>query len=112
MRDKRFILFYLLDYEKNYPNVKIEFNKRIWKNNTYESAWLLGVEIKIANKATMFTNKLVAITEFLKKFIIKKFNSKNILESMGEVLNEKQKDWAKSHLISDTIEELDKFIKN
>ena len=33
-RDKRFTLFFLLDYKVNYPNIKLEFNKRIWKNNS------------------------------------------------------------------------------
>ena len=62
-RDKRFTLFFLLDYEANYPNIKIEFNKRIWKNNSHKIVWLLGVEIKIADKKTMFSNKLVALSE-------------------------------------------------
>jgi len=108
-----------LDYEANYPNIKLEFNRRIWKNNSYETVWLLGVEIKIADKKTMFSNKLVALSErralaardlfdahyflklgyplseelikertdktlseyleYLKKFIIKNYSSKNVL---------------------------------
>lgn len=146
-RDKRFTLFFLLDYEANFPNIKVEFNKRIWKNNSYRTIWLLGVEIKIADEKTMFSNKLVALsqrrilasrdlfdihyflklgyplneklilertgkslTEYLnytKHFIIKNYNSKNILYGLGEVLDEKQKIWAKERLLSETVEELD-----
>ena len=150
-RDKRFTLFFLLDYEANHPNIKVEFNKRIWKNNGYKTAWLLGVNIKIADKKTMFSNKLVALCErrtlaardlfdvhyflklgyplseelikertgktleeylkYLNKFIIKNYSSKNILQGLGEILDESQKSWAKDHLISETVEELENLIK-
>lgn len=148
-RDKRFTFFFLLDYQPNYPNIKIEMNKRLWENNSYETVWLLGIEIKIADKKTMFSNKLVALSErrslacrdlfdvhyflklhypldealikertgkslksfitFIKKFILKKYNKKNILQGMGEILNESQKAWAKDHLITQTIKELESF---
>ena len=150
-RDKRFTLFFLLDYESNYPNIKVEFNKRLWKNNSYETVWFLGVEIKIADKKTMFSNKLVALSErrslaardlfdvhyflklgyplseelikertdktldeyliYLKKFIIKNYSSKNVLQGLGEILDESQKSWAKDHLISETVEGLENLIK-
>lgn len=150
-KNKRFTLFFLLDYEMNYPNIKLEFNKRIWKNNSYEAVRLFGVEIKIADKKTMFSNKLVALSErkslaardlfdvnyflklgyplneklikertgktldeyleYAKKFIIKNYSSKNVLQGLGEILDESQKNWAKDHLISETVEELDKLIK-
>lgn len=150
-RNKRFTLFFLLDYEKNYPNIKLEFNKRIWKNNNYETVWLLGVGIKIDDKKTMFSNKLVAISErktivardlfdvhyflklkyplneelikertgktlgeyldYLKKFIVKNYSKKNVLQGLGEILDERQKDWSKDHLISETIKELDDLRK-
>lgn len=61
-RDKQFTLFFLLDYQKYAPNVKLEFNKRVWKNNQYNSVWFLGVEMKIADQATVLTNKMVALT--------------------------------------------------
>lgn len=150
-RDKRFTLFFLLDYEANYPNIKVEFNKRLWKNNSYKMVWLLGIEIKIADKKTMFSNKLVALSErralaardlfdvhyflklgyplneelikertgkslseyleYIKKFILKNYSSKNVLQGLGEILDESQKSWAKDHLISETVEELEKLIK-
>ena len=150
-RDKRFTLFFLLDYEVNYPNIKIEFNKRIWDNNNYRNVWLLGVEIKIADKKTMFSNKLVALSErkalasrdlfdvhyflnircplnekliqertgktlyefldYIKDFIAKNYSSKNVLHGLGEILDEKQKTWAKDRLISETVKELDNLQK-
>jgi len=151
VRDKRFTLFFLLDYEVDYPNIKVEFNKRLWKNNRYETIWLLGVEMKIADKKTMLSNKLVALSErrtlvgrdlfnvhyflklgyplneklikertgktlnkylnYLKKFISKNYTSKNVLQGLGEILDEKQKGWAKDHLISAAVEELDDLMK-
>ncbi|MEA2088759.1 MAG: nucleotidyl transferase AbiEii/AbiGii toxin family protein [Patescibacteria group bacterium] len=148
-RDKRFTLFFLLDYEANYPNIKVEFNKRLWKNNSYKTVWLLGVKIKIADKKTMFSNKLVALSErrtlasrdlfdvhhflklgyplneelikertdktlneflkYIKKFISENYSSKNILQGLGEILDESQKSWAKDHLISETVKELGSF---
>lgn len=150
-RDKRFTLFFLLDYKPNYPNIKIEFNKRIWKNNSYENVWMLGVQIKIADQKTMFSNKLVALSErrilvcrdlfdihyflklgyalneelikertgkslenfivYIKRFIVKNYSKKNILQGMGEILNESQKTWDKDHLISETIKELEDYPK-
>ncbi len=137
-KNKRFTLFFLLDYEANYPNIKLEFNRRLWKNNSYETVWLLGVEIKVADKKTMFSNKLVALSErralaardlfdvhyflkldyplseelikertdktlieyleYLKKFIIKNYSSKNVLQGLGKILDESQKNWAKTTL--------------
>ncbi|TRZ80898.1 hypothetical protein D4R86_03545 [bacterium] len=151
-RNKRFTLFFLLDYEANYPNIKIEFNKRIWKNNSYKTVWFLGVEIKIADKKTMFSNKMVALSErrtlaardlfdiyhfiklgyslneklikertgktlkeyleYLKKFIIKNYNSKNVLQGLGEILDEGQKSWAKDHLVTETVKEIDNYRNN
>lgn len=150
-RNKRHTIFYLLDYEKYFPNIKIEINKRIWKNNSYGIMRFLGVEIKVADKKTMFSNKLVALSErriiaardlfdvhyffklfypiseelikertgkplkeyllYLKKFIEKNYNSRNILKGLGEILDEGQKSWAKDYLLKETIEEIDKLIK-
>jgi len=140
-----------LDYQKNSPNIKIELNKRIWKNNEYNSIWFLGVEMKIVDKATMLTNKMVALSNrkqpvardifdvyyflkvgfpineklikertgknlkdylnFLLSFIEKNYTPKNVLQGLGEVLDQKQKDWVKKELVSETIKELEKLIK-
>lgn len=147
-RQKHNTAFFLLDYLKNTPNIKIELNKRVWKNNNYKVIWFLGVEITIADNQTIFTNKLVALTDrpqavardlfdvyyfltiglpvnenlikertgktakeylaSLPDFIRSHYKEKNILGGLGEVLDEKQKIWAKKELIKETIKEIEK----
>ncbi|MBN1446038.1 MAG: nucleotidyl transferase AbiEii/AbiGii toxin family protein [Candidatus Omnitrophica bacterium] len=148
--DKRHTTFFLLDYRSNFPNVKIELNKRIWKNNVYLPVWLLGVEIKIADEETIFTNKLVALTDrklpvardlfdsyyffkagysvkesllqertgkntkeyllFLKKYIKRNFNKRIVLQGLGEILEEAQKEWVRKNLVDEAIKEIDKYL--
>lgn len=145
-RDKKFTLFFLLDYEKNTPNIKVELNKRVWKNNAYKDILFLGIQMRIADEATLLTNKIVALTDrkipaardlfdvcyFLKLgyplneelikertgksadeylgslpgFIVKNFPAKNILYGLGEVLEDKQKEWVRKELIKETVEEI------
>lgn len=62
-REKRFTDFFLLSYKKDAPNIKVELNRRIWKNNRYKNIWFLGVEMKIVDEATLLTNKIVALSE-------------------------------------------------
>jgi len=142
-QDKRFTTFFLFDYQTHTPNIKIELNKRILQNNKYKTILFSGVEMKIVDKATLFTNKLVALSnrkgivardlfdvyyflqlglplneklikeqlgksqkdylKFLIGFIEKNFNDKNILHGLGEVLDNKQKQWAKENIIKETI---------
>lgn len=150
-REKRYAIFFLLDYLKDAPNIKIELNQRTWKHNSYKSIWLLGVEIKIADESTLFTNKIIALTDrpypvgrdlfdicfFLKMgfqlnellitertsktakeyikslipFVLSHYSQKSILHGLGDVLDEKQKEWAKKELIQTTIEELNKVLR-
>ena len=149
-KDKRYSIFSLLTYEKDAPNIKVEFNKRIWENNTYKTVWFLGVEMRIADESTIVTNKLIALSdrrmpvardlfdgyyllklgfklndklikertgktleeyiEFLIPFIERSYGSKNILHGLGEILEEKQKDWVKIELIREMVKELKKLI--
>jgi len=142
-QEKRFTLFYLLDYEENAPNIKIELNLRIWQNNSYKTFWLFGVPVQVADEATMSANKLVSLMDrkspvardvfdvyyFLKSdwpikkelikertgltmrdylisafgFVEKNFNEKNILSGIGELLDEKQKNWARKNLKKDAL---------
>ncbi|MDD3098645.1 MAG: nucleotidyl transferase AbiEii/AbiGii toxin family protein [Candidatus Pacebacteria bacterium] len=150
--NKRYTIFFMLDYEQNTPNIKIEFNKRKWENNNYEIHRLLGVELKIADIPTMMTHKAIAITErklpvardlfdiyyFLKreyfinsellkerinkspeeyfslliKFIKKNYNSKNVLQGVGELVDEKQKSWLRKNLVSESIKEIEKYLQS
>ncbi|TEU07227.1 MAG: hypothetical protein E3J22_02020 [Candidatus Aminicenantes bacterium] len=150
-KDKRFTIFFLLAYKKDAPNIKVELNKRVWKNNTYKTIWFLGVEMKIADESTVLTNKLIALSdrrmpvardlfdgyyllklgfklneklimertgktlegyiEYLVPFIERTYNDKNILHGLGEILEEKQKNWIKKELIQEMVQELKKLIR-
>lgn len=144
--EKKYTIFFLFDYQKDYPNIKIEFNKRVFKKAKYKIIWFLGIQIKITDEATTFAGKLLALSqrrtpvardlfdvnfflnlnfpinkELIKEktntscrdylnslmlFIKKTYNPKNILQGLGDVLDEKQKIWAKKYLIEDTIAKL------
>jgi predicted nucleotidyltransferase component of viral defense system len=100
LKDKRFTIFLLLDYKKDAPNIKIEFNKRVWRNNAYKTIWFLGVEMKIADESTILTNKIVALSArrnpvardlFDGYYLLKlgfKLNEKLIMERTGKTLEE------------------------
>ncbi len=99
-KDKRFTIFFLLAYEKDAPNIKVEFNKRVWENNVYEPIWFLGVEMRIADESTVLTNKLVALSDrrmpvardlFDGYYLLKlgfKLNEKLIMERTGKTLED------------------------
>lgn len=61
--DKFHTIFFLFDYGKDYPNIKIEFNKRIWNNNRYKTIWFMGIRMKIVDESTLITNKLVVLSD-------------------------------------------------
>ena len=149
--EKRNTIFFLLNYGEGYPNIKIEFNRRVWNSNKYKIIWFLGIEIKIADETTIFTNKLIALGDrknpvardvfdvyyflktgfslneelirertgknlnefltFLSAYIKKKFSKKNILLGLGEVLEEKQKEWIRQNLINEVLELIKSYIK-
>ena len=149
--EKRNTIFFLLNYGEGYPNIKIEFNRRVWKNNKYKIIWFLGIEMKIADETTIFTNKLIALGDrknpvardifdvyyflktgfslneelirertgknlnefltFLSAYIKKKFSKKNILLGLGEILEEKQKEWVRKNLIDEVLELIKGYIK-
>jgi predicted nucleotidyltransferase component of viral defense system len=62
-KDKHFTLLGVLDYGAGYPNIKVEINRRVWKDNKYTPITFLGVPLLIADEATIMTNKLVALTD-------------------------------------------------
>jgi predicted nucleotidyltransferase component of viral defense system len=134
-------LFWLLSYEKNLMNIKIEVNTRKFPN-TYETKNFYGSSIQLMKIGDMIAHKLVAsmdrkapanrdlfdIDFFLKsKYAIEinyeiikfrtgldtkdfytkllkyvdKYDKKNILNGLGEVLNEDQKSWVKNKLLAE-----------
>ena len=141
--DKEYTLLYEFDYGKGSTKIKIEFNKRVWKNNRYKNEWFMGVPILLADEMTLATNKLVALSDrksavvrdlfdswyflshgfmlneelliertgkgmseycaFLAGFIKKTFSRRNVLQGLGDALDDKQKAWAREHLIEESI---------
>lgn len=61
--EKKFTTVFLVSYEENAPNIKIELNKQIWQNNNYRTVWFLGVKVNVADESTLMTNKIIAITD-------------------------------------------------
>lgn len=57
------------------------------------------------NKQIVENRTKISFKQFLNKSIkaLEKFNNKNILAGMGELLTEKQKDWARTKLRTETI---------
>ncbi|HLB56698.1 MAG TPA: nucleotidyl transferase AbiEii/AbiGii toxin family protein [Coxiellaceae bacterium] len=139
--DKRYTLFFLLSYQHELHNIKIEISKRQF-GSCYHMENYLGVPLLVMNKEDVFANKLVALIEregktnrdiydvwfFLKNHwsinktiveqrtkifykdailkcisIIEKKSDRGILSGIGELLDEKQKQWAKQHLKQETI---------
>jgi predicted nucleotidyltransferase component of viral defense system len=138
---KRFNLFFLLAYEKNAVNIKIEINRRDFGSH-YEVKTYLGIPMKVMVRGDMVAHKLVAMSEriersnrdlydawfFLQKnwpintkiieertgLLIKNFLQKNIktlkempernlLDGIGELLDEKQKAWTRENLKKDLL---------
>ena len=84
--DKQNTLFCLFDYGKDHPNIKIELNKRLWKNNVYKLVWFLGVPVAIADEATVLTNKLVALTDRKSAVARDLYDCWYFLKSMGVMM--------------------------
>ncbi len=53
----------ILSIWENLVNIKVDISRKIWKNNQYEFLDFYGTTIKVQDKATIFANKLVALTE-------------------------------------------------
>lgn len=53
----------ILSYWEHDVNIKIDINRKIWKHNRYEIVNFYGTDIKVQNKATIFSNKIVAFLE-------------------------------------------------
>ena len=59
---KRFTLFFLLSYDKEERNIKIEISKRKFPEH-YEVKNYLGIPMKVMKKEDIFAHKLVALLE-------------------------------------------------
>lgn len=143
-RQKRYSLFYLLNYNNkihNAYNIKVEVNIRDF-GSQYEVKSYLGIPMKVMIQEDMAAHKLVAMVErmgktnrdifdvwfFLKNdwpinikiiekrtglqmyqflqnciTMLNKMSDRAILSGIGELLDAKQKAWAKEKLRSETI---------
>jgi len=54
---------WMFRYDEKSMNIKVEFNKRVWENNTYESQTIAEIAIPCMTPDCMFSNKLVALSE-------------------------------------------------
>ena len=138
---KQHTLLFVLSYDDQAQNIKIEVNLRNF-GSSFQLKNYLGIPMLVMVREDMFAHKLVAMLErkktanrdvydvwhFLKihwpvnKQIVEKrtrmsfkdylrkclafvesLNDRNILAGMGELLDEKQKTWARANLKKDTI---------
>lgn len=53
-------------YDESNMNIKVELNKRIWENNTYETKEINWINITCMKKDSLFWNKIVALSERFK----------------------------------------------
>ncbi len=53
----------VLSFGEGLVNIKIDLSRKLWKHNQYEYLDFYGTTIRVQNKATIFANKLVALTE-------------------------------------------------
>ena len=60
--EKKWTHFWLLSYEHQKPNIKIEVNKRHYDNH-YEPKQFYGMSIMTLDQASLFAHKLCAITD-------------------------------------------------
>lgn len=139
--EKKFTLFFLLNYEKGKQAVKIEISKRKG-TNVYEFRNYLGVSMLVIKEEDAAAGKLAAlitrknfamrdvfdtwyflkngwpidevvlkektglsVRQVLKKALekIAKIEKNQVLQGLGELLDNKQKAWAKENLIKDAI---------
>lgn len=54
---------WIFRYDEKGMNIKIELNKRIWTNNTYEPQNINNIPISCMTPDCIFANKLVALSE-------------------------------------------------
>lgn len=149
--DKFYTLFYLLSYEKNQRQIKIEISKRNILSS-YEIANFYGLDVLIQKIEDAFATKLLACTtrkniayrdfydtlfylkkginpneriikkitqkniidylSYLKKFINKNVSNAKVLNAIGELINEKQKNFLRKNFKEELLKYLDFYIDN
>jgi len=102
-----------LSYSKNDVNIKIDINRNIWNNNSYELLNFYWTDILTQDKKTIFSNKLVALTERNTNRDIYDvyFFFKNNFEINDDLIFERTKK-SRKELFSEIIQKLEKLPKN
>ena len=102
-----------LSYSKNDVNIKIDINRNIWKNNSYELLNFYWTDILTQDKKTIFSNKLVALIERNTNRDIYDvyFFFKNNFEINDDLIFERTKK-SRKELFSEIIQKLEKLPKN
>jgi len=98
-REKYYTLFFLLSYEKGKHTLKIDISKRPGLGRFGRRSYL-GIPMLVMKKEDMLAGKL-ALARAVKK--TGKIKPNQLLQGMGELLDQKQKSWVKSKLVSETI---------
>jgi len=62
IQEKKYTLFFLISYENNAQNIKIEISKKEFPNH-YKLKNYLGISMLVMNQEDMFSHKLVALLE-------------------------------------------------
>jgi len=78
----------------------------------YDSWYFLKTGFPV-NEALVMERTGKGLTAYLKEtidFVRKTYTARNVLHGLGDVLDEKQKSWAKDHLALETILEMEKRI--
>jgi len=77
----------------------------------FDGYYLLKLGFKLNEKLIIerLGKTLEEYIEFLVPFIERTYNEKNILGGLGEILEEKQKEWVKKELIQEMVKELRKL---
>jgi predicted nucleotidyltransferase component of viral defense system len=140
--DKRWTLFFLLSYEEESHNIKVELSKRRYPDDRFELKQYMGLPLWVMEKPVMAAHKLVAVTDRLRMvnrdlfdvhFFLKnhwpidastvKFRTgkelssylkslarvlrtnppKQLLDGIGELIDEKQKKWVKTNLVEELL---------
>ncbi|MCX7589663.1 MAG: nucleotidyl transferase AbiEii/AbiGii toxin family protein [Patescibacteria group bacterium] len=148
--EKRYTLFFLLNYEKTQRKIKVEISKRA-VHPYYEIKNYLGIPIFVVDKKGLASGKLSAFLtrkkfasrdlfdlwfilknefdfdeNYLKKQIkldlksalrkamkkVKTIKPNQLLQGIGELIEEKQKNWIKEKLKNEVLFYLNLYLKN
>lgn len=147
--EKKYTLFFLVSYQKEERQLKIEISKRPVKNR-YDLGTILGISALVEAKEDMLAGKLAAFltrkkfasrdlfdlqffmshdfainknsvkvqtglnfTDALKAALIKtkKVKAKDLLTGLGELIDEKQKNWVKEKLLKEAVFYLNLYLE-